>query len=65
MRSRWLEASEIAAIAMGKAVAESDPLAWWCLTELIYNYGALFARLAKKASLASRVNERLGPKRSN
>ena len=38
--SRWVRASEIAATAMGKAAAEADPLAWWCLTELIYNYGA-------------------------
>jgi len=37
---RWREASEIALVAMGKSAAETDPLAWWCLTELIYNYGA-------------------------
>jgi hypothetical protein len=35
---RWREAAEIAYRAIG-AKADEDPLAWWCLTELIYAYG--------------------------
>lgn len=42
---RWKEAADIAYRAMGTRgkdhihVADEDPLAWWCLTEWIYNYG--------------------------
>lgn len=36
---RWREASEIALRAMGVDRAEADPLAYWCLTEWIYDYG--------------------------
>ena len=50
--ARWSKAGELARIAMGKVsqpdpldlrrsinvdVATLDPLAWWCLTEAIYD----------------------------
>lgn len=43
---RWRRAGNLARIAMGKkkqwgdpplCAATEDPLAWWCLTEAIYN----------------------------
>ena len=36
---RWQQASEIAIAALGKEKCTEDPLAYWCLVELIYNYG--------------------------
>lgn len=32
----WRLAMNIAALAMGPKQVEEDPLAWWCLTELIH-----------------------------
>lgn len=37
--SRWHEASRIAVAAMGEKACAADPLAYWCLVELIYSYG--------------------------
>lgn len=37
--ARWHRASEIAVAAMGAKAADADPLAYWCLVELIYSYG--------------------------
>lgn len=47
-RKRYMWAGELAASVMGKrkvwgdkpqSVADEDPLAWWCLTELIATGG--------------------------
>ena len=58
MNDHWriVQASEIAYAAMGTDIvrhgldrvithrADADPLAWWCLTEWIYNYGQRYSR---------------------
>lgn len=36
---RWQEASKIAIASLGKDTCDDDPLAYWCLVELIFNYG--------------------------
>jgi hypothetical protein len=35
-RLRWRRAAIAARIAMGDRAATNDPLAWWCLTELLH-----------------------------
>lgn len=45
---RWREAAEIAYRAMGDR-ADEDPLAWWCLTEWIYDYGQRAMRAKHKS----------------
>lgn len=36
---RWQDASKIAIVALGQKACDDDPLAYWCLVELIFNYG--------------------------
>lgn len=57
----WVQAGEIARMLMGKRkgpgrnsyeywIADEDPLAWWCATELIMNF-ARRHRAAARAAL--------------
>ena len=34
----YLEAQKLSALAMGKDAVQKDPLAWWCLTEILVNF---------------------------
>ena len=50
----FIEASALAAIAIGKETATRDPLAWWCLVEAMVNFAGRNATEARKYHLRER-----------